>query len=113
MTQKFIPFDPNTAKNGDILHYAERTEWTFIYIGPCPNNKNASVVFDPRDNTYGFNYNDSMVVPQPMKTVWVNIVKYGLCGLESSVFDDEKMAKGMSSKYAGEYLGTFPVEIPA
>ena len=115
MTQKFIPFDPNTAKNGDILHYAERTEWSYIYIGPCPNNKNASVVFNPRDNTYGFNYNDSMVVKQPMKTVWINMYYYSVTGhniayvYDSAIEAEYKVEQVTTMKY----IGTFPIEIHA
>lgn len=115
MTAKFIPFDPNTVKNGDILHYISRPEWTYVYIGPCTDNDNASVVFNPRDNTYGFNYNDSMVVKQSMKTVWINMYYYSIIGRNTAyVYDSEteaedKVEQGTTMKY----IGTFPIEIPA
>lgn len=112
MTAKFIPFDPKTAKNGDIV-YGVLTGREYRYVGKHPINNDGVITYTVAEKHLGFELPENLKIKQPMKTVWINIVKYGLCGLESSVFDDEKMAKGMSSKYAGDYLGTFPIEIPA
>lgn len=111
MTDKFIPFNPETAKNGDTVYAFGNTCRSYIYVGPCPNKVDSYVVLNPRDNHYGVCWHYELTVKAPKKTVWVNLVKYGLCGIESSVFACEKIAKGMASKYAGDYLGTFPLEI--
>ena len=111
MADKFLPFNPETAKNGDVTYYSGNHDWSCIYIGPCVDKKDAYVSYNPRDESYGFCWNKAMLVKAPKKIVWVNLVKHGLCGIESSVFDCEKIAKGMASKYAGDYLGTFPIEI--
>lgn len=111
MTQKFIPFDPNTAKNGDVLHYANHPEWTYVYIGPCTDKNNASVVFNPRNNTYGFNYNDSMVVPQPMKTIWINVYDYNYKN-KHEVYAHDSKEKALENLDKNRYYrGTYPLQI--
>ena len=112
MADKFIPFNPETAKNGDLV-YGVLSKAEFIYIGPTPirGHDEFVIVYDVVNEIYKAMPSDNLRIKAPKKTVWVNLVKYGLCGIESSVFACEKIAKGTASQYAGDYLGTFPIEI--
>jgi len=107
MADKFIPFNPETAKNGDIVHYLNNE---FLFVGLNPKYPSECILLRC-DGYVVIADNNAVSVKAPKKTLWVNLVKYGLCGIESSVYDCEKIAKGIASKYAGDYLGTFPIEI--
>lgn len=113
MTAKFIPFDPKTAKNGDIVYYYPNTKFSYIYVGKCPTLPNASVCWNPREEGYCFQYDKSMVIQQPMKTVWINLYHKMISTNNVGYFyPTEKEAKEACSQNY-EYIGTFPIEIPA
>lgn len=77
MTDKFTPFNPETAKNGDTVYAFGNTCRSYIYVGPCPNKVDSYVVLNPRDNHYGVCWHYELTVKAPKKTVWVNVYKDG------------------------------------
>ncbi len=108
MADKFIHVNKKTVKNGDTVYLGREAK--FLYVGEHPERDESAVIMSPSGYLTHELYSN-LEVKSPKKTVWVNLVKYGLCGIESSVFACEKIAKRMASKYAGDYLGTFPIEI--
>ena len=107
MTDKFIPFNPETAKNGDTVYVYKRKPYT--YIGKDAYNKNASVI--QNEDGYGWDYNNDLTVKAPKKTVWVNIYN-GLNGDDVGYYYNTKEeAIKASSPKERSYIGTYPLEI--
>ncbi len=106
MTDKFIPFNPETAKNGDTVYAFGNTCRSYIYVGPCPNKVDSYVVLNPRDNHYGVCWHYELTVKAPKKTVWVNVYGNTTTGL---VYPTEQDA--ISQRLQGNYTGTYPLEI--
>ncbi len=78
MTDKFIPFNPETAKNGNIV-YGCYSKAEFVYIGPTPINGHSSfvIVYDVANELYKAMPFDNLRIKAPKKTVWVNVYKDG------------------------------------
>ena len=105
MTDKFIPFNPETAKNGAVTYYSGNHDWSYIYIGPCVDKTDAYVAYNPRDKSYSFCWNKEMLVKAPKKTVWVNIYT---CGTAYHYPTEDKARQA----YKGlQHIGTYPLEI--
>lgn len=107
MTDKFIPFNPETAKNGDTVYAFGNTCRSYIYVGPCPNKVDSCVVLNPRDNHCGVCWHYELTVKAPKKTVWVNVYSDSV---KCFRYDSEDEAKRNAIKME-IYVGTYPLEI--
>lgn len=105
MTDKFIPFNPETAKNGDIVYTSNNKKVT--YVGPDPTVRDVSVI--KHTGGYGWDYNVNLTVKAPKKTVWVSVYNYK-GKLEAYVHDTEDKAKEELDKNR-YFVGTYPLEI--
>ena len=105
MTDKFIPFNPETAKNGDTVYAFGNTCRSYIYVGPCPNKVDSYVVLNPRDNHYGVCWHYELTVKAPKKTVWVNVYQDG------TDYHHETKAKADQAIKNINFIGTYPLEI--
>ena len=112
MTNKFKPFDPSTAKNGDSVYGVVSGE-PYTYVGPRPNDPKNSVCISHCGN-YRTIGNTSLQVLVPKKTVWINVYDYGNVNMGVDAFPyltkeeaDEHIDK---NKY---FRGTFTIEIDA
>ena len=103
-TDKFIPFNPETAKNGDIVYIGSRNK-KYRFIGNDVVRPNCVVVYAP-DIGYGWENISSLTVKAPKKTVWVNVYGNTTTGL---VYPTEQDA--ISQRLSGDYTGTYPLEI--
>ena len=74
MTDKFIPFNPETAKNGDIVYIGSRHN-EYRFIGNDVVRPNCVVVYAP-DIGYGWENISSLTVKAPKKIVWDNLYNY-------------------------------------
>ena len=110
MDNKFKPFDPKTAKNGDVVYMSCNTNKAYQYIGPDVAHSSASVIYHNGD--YFWDYDMNLVAVVPKKTVWVNVYAYPF--VDPAVY-------GYTTKEQAEYAsdpnkhfkGTFPIEIDA
>ena len=106
MTDKFIPFNPETAKNGDTV-YGCYSKAEFVYIGPTPINGHSSfvIVYDVANELYKAMPFDNLRIKAPKKTVWVNVYKDG------TDYHHETKAKADQSIKNINFIGTYPLEI--
>jgi len=112
MTDKFIPFNPETAKNGDIV-YGKLTGHKYLYVGEHPAFPDRVVTYKASERRLGFELPENLEVKAPKKTVWVNVYKspYG-DGFLSHVYDTEYGAKSnVIQCQSMKYIGTYPLEI--
>ncbi len=109
MTDKFIPFNPETAKNGDIV-YGVLSKAEFIYIGPTPINGHSSfvIVYDVANELYKAMPSDNLRIKAPKKIVWINV--YGN-DLACYWYSTETIAKDCADTDSKFYIGTYPLEI--
>ena len=109
MTNKFIPFNPETAKNGDTVYVYKRKPYT--YIGKDAYNKNASVI--QNEDGYGWDYNNDLTVKAPKKTVWVNVYKQNAAsGYVIHYYrHEQEAAKYQGARHMCTFIGTYPLEI--
>lgn len=105
MTTKFKPFDPATAKNGDIVYFYCNEKKTYKYIGADVVKKDASVVHN--DSGYGWYFNKHLQVAVPKRTVWINMYD------SAYWYDSEGTALKAADSNNPQYRGTFPIEIDA
>ena len=108
MTDKFIPFNPETAKNGDIVYTSNNKKVT--YVGPDPTVKDVSVI--KHTVGYGWDYNVNLTVKAPKKAVWVNV--YKVMGVyETYVHNSEDIAAQTAKWDSGckQHIGTYQLEI--
>lgn len=107
MTTKFKPFDPTTAKNGDIVYISCYESRPYKYIGPDVVSKDASVIHN--DSGYGWDFNSKLMVKVPKKTVWINLYrdsdKHGMGYFYPT--EDEAVRKKMTNSF----IGTYSIEI--
>ena len=101
MSDKFIPFNPETAKNGDVVYVNKRKPYT--YIGKDALNINASVI--QNEDGYGWDYHNCLTVKAPKKTVWVNVYQDG------TDYHHETKAKADQAIKNINFIGTYPLEI--
>ena len=104
MTTKFKPFDPTTAKNGDVVYISCNEKRPYKYIGPDVVNKDASVIHN--DSGYGWDFNVQLRVKVPKKTVWVNVYNDG-----TAYWHTAKENAANDKRKFSCIVGTYPVEI--
>ena len=109
MTDKFIPFNPETAKNGDTV-YGCYSKAEFVYIGPTPINGHSSfvIVYDVANELYKAMPSDNLRIKAPKRTVWINVYRQGVA---CYWYDKEGVAHSNVNRYSGAYIGTYPLEI--
>ena len=104
MTDKFLPFNPETAKNGDTVYYIGGSFW-FVGINPkCPNE---CILIRPGGSPI-IAVNSGVTIKAPKKTVWMNV--YG-DDLACYWYPTEKIAKDYADTASTWYIGTYPLEI--
>ena len=108
MTDKFIPFNPETAKNGDIVYIGSRNK-KYRFIGNDVVRPNCVVVYAP-DIGYGWENISSLTVKAPKKTVWVNVyMRKDTMLVYAHVM--ESLALASKELTDEKYIGTYPLEI--
>lgn len=109
MTDKFIPFNPETAKNGDIV-YGCYSKAEFIYVGPTPirGHDKFVIVYDVANELYKAMPSDNLRITVPKKTVWINVYSKGI---PCFYYETERAATDNANKEAKTYIGTYPLEI--
>ena len=75
MTDKFIPFNPETAKNGDVV-YGICGRDAYLYVGIDPLNKRGYVLWDVKAKHYVWVQGCHLEIKAPKKIVWVNVYNY-------------------------------------
>lgn len=109
MTDKFIPFNPETAKNGDTVYYIDNR---FLFVGVNPKYRGECFLIQPGGTLILAN-NSGVTVKAPKKAVWVNLIKYhpGDAMMYAYVYESEKQAKEELKSHMGHCIGTYPLEI--
>jgi len=112
MSNKFKPFDPTTAKSGDVVYLSCNVKKPYQYIGPDVVHSFASVIY--HNGGYGWDYDRNLVVAVPKKTVWVNVYAYSRADSNPSVYAYTTKEQAEYSCNPNKYFkGTFPIEIDA
>jgi hypothetical protein len=103
------PFDPKTAKNGDVCYRCYSKE-KFIFIGPTPisGHERFVIVYDVANKYYKQMPYENLRLKTTKRTVWINV--YGN-DLACYWYDTETIAKDCADTDSGFYIGTYPLEI--
>lgn len=108
------PFDPKTAKNGDIC-YGCYSKDEFIYIGPTPvtGHERYVIVYDALNERYKAMPSDNLRIKPTKRTVWINVYKKDhTAGYFIHDYKDEQEAITYQvDRHLCTFVGTYPLEI--
>lgn len=105
MTDKFIPFNPETAKNGDKICFSN-CDYVYTYVGPYPKQGyDGSVLMDQNSNLT-FASNKFLYIPKTKRTVWINVYT------DNAAYKYDTAYEAAARKLPGkDFIGTYPLEI--
>lgn len=111
MIIKQIPFNPETAQNGDVL--VHRDLGKVVYIGQHPAQKERCVIWDRVDSCLSTVNQESVTKEVEMVEKWVNLSTdlYNGGLIPSKLFNTKELAE-VSGRHTIEYVCTVPIMVP-
>jgi len=106
-----VPFNPETAKNGDVL--VHRAWGPVVYIGQHPAQKERYVVWDTVEPCFRTVVPESLTKEVEMVEKWVNLFTdlYNGGLIPSKLFDTKELAE-VSGRNTIEYVCTVSIMVP-
>lgn len=111
MITKQLPFNPNTAQNGDV--YIHRTFGCCIYIGKSPQDDDRFVVWSRPYSTFKIVTAEAMTKEVECEEKWVNLtVDLYNGGLLPSRLYSTKAEAEEAGKHTVEFVCTTSIIVP-